>query len=212
MQNIDCIYYINLTHRKDRNKEFIECMSDLDVPSNKLQRINAIYNPSFGALGCVNSHILALETFISSGLNICIVFEDDFIYKNKESFWSDISKAFDTNLPFDIIQLSYNDIYRPDKYFIVNNTEYPFLKKVEKTLCASSYIITKEFAPKLLENFKESSELLSTYGFNDNAPNALDVHWHTIQSKYNWYIIYPSIGFQRASYSDICKTHTSYGV
>jgi len=212
MNHIDTLYYINLEFRTDRNKEFLECMNDLEVPPEKIKRVPAIYEPNNGALGCTKSHILALETFIASGKEVCIVFEDDFMYKNKNTFNSDISKIFATGLDFDIVQLSYNHLYMPELFYQVEDTQYEFIKKVNKTICASSYIITKEFAPKLLENFKESSKLLTKFGLSNNKAYVLDVYWHNIQSVANWYVITPSIGYQRGSYSDICKGYMDYGI
>ena len=212
MNHIDSIYYINLDHRQDRNKEFLNCMNELHVPSDKIKRVPAVYEPSLGALGCTKSHILALKTFIASDAKTCIIFEDDFQHKNKEIFWSDVSKIFETGIKFDVIQLSYNHIYQPEIFYNVIDTEYPFLKKVMKTICASSYIITREFAPKLLENFIESSELFSIYRNKNDNTYFLDVYWHSLQSKSNWYIISPSIGFQRPSYSDICQNFQDYGI
>ena len=212
MNYIDTIYYINLDNRTDRKNEFLNCMNELQVPSEKVERIPAIYNKDLGALGCTRSHILALETFLSSDSNTCIIFEDDFQYKNKETFWSDISKIFESGLIFDIVQLSYNNNYRPEIFYKVTDTDYPFLKKVQKTISASSYIITKEFAPKLLENFRESAKLLETYGFINDKAYVLDVYWHILQPLSNWFLITPSIGHQRASYSDICQSFTDYGV
>jgi len=212
MNHIDVIYYINLDYRKDRSNEFLECMNDLQIPSHKIKRISAIYEPSLGALGCTKSHILALETFLASDAKICMIFEDDFIYKNKETFWPDISKVFESEVDFDIVQLSYNNIYRPHLFYQVLDTDYPFLKKVLKTICASSYIITRKFAPKLIENFKESSELLARYGYVNDKAYVLDIYWHSLQPLANWYIISPSIGFQRPSYSDICNDYMDYGI
>jgi glycosyl transferase family 25 len=212
MDHIDIIYYINLDHRTDRKGEFLKCMNDLEVSENKIQRIPAIYEPNLGALGCTKSHILALETFIKSDAKICLIFEDDFQYKNKDTFMTDIDKLFKTGIEFDVVQLSYNNIYIPELYYQVIDTEYPFIKKVNASICASSYIIRREFAPKLLENFRESSELLSKPGYANDNTYVLDVYWHSLQSKANWYLIYPSIGFQRASYSDICYGFQDYGI
>ena len=211
MDTIDCIYYINLDKRTDRNKEFLECMNDLDVPFEKIKRIPAIYD-QLGCLGCTRSHILALETFLASDYNKCIIFEDDFQYKNKENFWSTIQSVFDTKIQIDILQLSYNHKYFPEIYHKVHNTEYPFLKKVEKTITSSSYIITREFASILLQNFKESSELLSKHGLINNKAYVLDVYWDKVQSNANWYIVSPSLGFQRASYSDVEQHITNHKV
>ena len=74
MNHIDTIYYINLDHRIDRKEKFLECMNDLQVPKSKIERISAIYEPNLGILGCTKSHMLALETFINSDKNTCIIF------------------------------------------------------------------------------------------------------------------------------------------
>lgn len=211
MNEIDAIYYINLDHRKDRNDDFLKCMSDLDVPVEKIQRISAIYNPIIGPLGCVKSHIKAIETFLESGLNICLVCEDDFQYKNKDTFWSDIKKVFDTNIEIDVLQLSYNHTLGPECYKTID-TDYYFLKKVTKSVTTSSYIITRNFAPILLENFKESSKMLEQFGLIHKKAYVIDIFWHTLQPRCNWYLITPSIGYQRESYSDICKSHQNYKV
>jgi len=209
MNNIDCIYYINLEYRKERNDLFLQTMTDLNVPPEKIHRINAVYVRGLGALGCTKSHILTLETFLQSEHKTCLVLEDDFTYKDKETFWSDVQKVFDTKILFDIIQLSYNNIYDPINNYIVNNTEFDFLKRVQKTICASSYIITREFAPILLKNLYESSKLLSEKPCVDYT---LDTYWSKIQPNHLWYCISPSIGFQRESYSDILNTFCNYGV
>jgi len=209
MENIDCIYYINIEYRKDRNELFLKTMEELNVPSEKLSRINAVYIGELGALGCIKSHILTLETFLKSDHKVCLVLEDDFIYKDKETFWSDVQKIFDTKIPFDVIQLSYNHLYEPHDNYIVSDTEHSFLKRVQKTISSSSYIITREFAPILLENYYESSKLLSEY---PSGEYTLDKHWHKIQANHLWYCISPSIGFQRESYSDILRCFCDYTI
>ena len=211
MQNIECIYYINIEYRNDRKELFLKTMEELgvDVSSEKIQRINAVYVPELGALGCTKSHILALETFLKTDQQICLILEDDFTYKNKETFWSDIQRIFDLNIKFDIIQLSYNHIYNPHINCILHDTEYTFLKRAQKTISSSSYIITRVFAPILLKNLYESSILLKE---TPCEKYALDSYWYKIQSDYLWYCISPSIGLQRASYSDVQHAFMDYGV
>lgn len=212
MDHLDTIYYINLDHREDRNREFLECMSDLDVPVEKIQRISAIYNRDMGILGCVKSHIKAIETFLESGLKTSLILEDDFQYKNKDTFWSDIKRVFDTNVEFDILQLSYNpNTYTNMVVYKSIDTEYPFLKKAEVTITTSGYIITRDFAPTLLENFKESSKMLEMCKTNvDVHKYSLDIYWNILKPKSKWYVIYPPIGYQRSSYSDILNQHVTY--
>jgi GR25 family glycosyltransferase involved in LPS biosynthesis len=212
MNYIDTIYYINLDYRTDRNTEFLKCMEDLNIPSEKIQRIPAIHVPNLGALGCTKSHILALETFIASESNIAMICEDDFLYKNKETFMSDITKFFETGLEFDLIQLSYNTAqYNNCVVYKALDTNYDFIKRAEISITASSYIITKNFAPKLLENFKESAQLHIEYGIRKHE-YCHDIYWNVLKPISKWYLIYPPPGYQRNSYSDIENTYVTYNV
>jgi len=210
MNYIDTIYYINLDHRVDRNNDFLNCMNDLNIPLTKIQRIPAIYIPKLGALGCTKSHILALETFLASDSKICMICEDDFMYKNKESFNSDITKFFETGLDFDIVQLSYNtNQYNNCVVYKASDTNYDFIKRAEITITASSYIITKQFAQKLLENFKESAHLHTESGIRTHE-YCHDIYWNKLKPVSLWYLIYPPISYQRESYSDIENINVDY--
>ena len=72
------VYYINLDHRTDRKREFLEEMKKLRIPDSQIERISGIYVKEFGILGCGLSHKKALERFYESGEPYCIIFEDDF--------------------------------------------------------------------------------------------------------------------------------------
>lgn len=210
MDYIDSIYYINLDHRTDRNKEMLECLDDLNVPKEKIHRIPAVHIKGFGALGCTKSHILALETFINSNSNMAIILEDDFQYKDKYTFWTDIEKVFKTGIDFDILQLAYNSSeYNNIVVYKTTDTNYDFLKRAEVTITASAYIITKMFALTLLENFKESAKLHESLG-NPIHDYSHDIYWNKLKPISKWYVIYPPIGFQRDSYSDIVEEYVQY--
>lgn len=210
MDCIDVIYYINLDHRSDRKKEILDTLNDLEVSKEKIHRISAIYTKGFGALGCTKSHILALETFIKSNSNTAMILEDDFKYKNKDTFWQNIKAVFDNNINFDIIQLAYNSSqYANTVVYKAYDTEYNFLKKAEITITASGYIITKKFAPILLDNFKECASQHELIG-HQTHDYSLDIYWNKLKPVSNWYVIYPPIGFQSDSYSDILETYVQY--
>ena len=119
---IDIIYYINLDHRTDRNDQFLNDMSKINFPKNKINRISAIKNNN-GAIGCSSSHIKTLKEFISSSHNICIIFEDDFEFIVSENeFKNQLENIFNNNIDFDVICLSASTINLQD-------TQYNFLKK-----------------------------------------------------------------------------------
>jgi GR25 family glycosyltransferase involved in LPS biosynthesis len=209
MDYIDKVYYINLDHRKDRLLEIEKVLDDLEIPIQKRERISAIYDEQFGIVGCCKSHIQVLEKFIESGYENCMVLEDDFQYSKKDTFFINISNVFKHGIDFDIIQLAYNDTHQ-----IPQNTNYPFLRKFTKAGTTSAFIIHKNFAPQLLQNFKESLKLLSDYISIHNTKYhdyCLDVYWNNLP-KTKWFMIYPKLGHQRTSYSDIEKRITNYGV
>jgi GR25 family glycosyltransferase involved in LPS biosynthesis len=209
MNYIDKVYYINLDHRKDRLEQIEQVMNDLDIPLDKRERISAIYDDKFGMVGCYKSHILTLEKFIESNYTSCIVFEDDFIFYQKEQFHGILNSIFENKVDFDIIQLAYND-----RYESLHSTNYHFLKTVAKAGTTSALLIHRQFAQQLLENFKEGLRLLTEHIEIHNSivhGYCLDVYWNKLP-KSKWYVTYPKIGLQRASYSDIEKRYTDYGV
>jgi len=209
MENIDCIYYINLDHRVDRKEEFLQQIKEYTIPESKLHRIDATYTKGFGALGCAYSHIRALEHFIQSPFSTCIVFEDDFQFTlEKEYFKTILSELFSKSVEFDIILLAGNIL--EDKM-----SDYPFLKRIIEAQTTSGYLITKSFAKILVKNFQEAAILLQEYyTVHETRVESfcIDRHWKHLQKKYKWYYFFPKIGLQRESFSDIEERLTKYGV
>lgn len=84
---------------------------------------------------------------------------------------------------------------------------------------ASGYLVKREYAPKLIECFFRSAELLNGFQ-NLPSPNkeiafqaaCCDMLWKELQIKDRFWFSIPSLIFQRASFSDIEKTHVDYGV
>lgn len=218
---VDIIYYINLDNRPDRNEEFLKEMAKYNIPESKIERIQAVYNPDRGHLGCAHSHIKALDRFIQSEHKTCVVFEDDFEFAQDAEYIDDVfTKLRDSNIKFDVCMLSGN-VYEVDK----TPTDLPFLQKAKWVLTTSGYMLTKEFAPALKENFMDGAEKLDKsydeyleykdtqpekYGYGYNGDYAIDQYWSSLQKKSDWYIFYPKLGKQRSSYSDIMKSVVNY--
>lgn len=195
---IDKIYYINLDSRIDRNEHILDMLTECEL-IEITERVSAIYN-DLGYLGCSLSHIKTIEMFIESNLQTCLIIEDDFFIKKRKSFIKNIKKLFDNNIDFDIVQLSGN-------HFKLELTNNRWLKKVIDSQTTSGYILTKDFAPILLNNFKESYDLLKE---DKNHFYFLDIYWKKLQPISKWYCFYPALGYQMKSYSDIEKRITSY--
>jgi GR25 family glycosyltransferase involved in LPS biosynthesis len=197
---INKVYYINLNHRLDRKEHIEKLLKDSNL-FDITERISALYNKVLPHAGCVLSHIVALERFIGSGEEYCLILEDDFTSNNILTFKSDIQNLFNDDVDFDIVQVSGNHIQ-------LNDCEYRYLKSVIDSQTTSGYIINRRFATTLLDNFKESYELISEFGRTHEY--CLDIFWKKLQPISKWYCFFPALGYQIDSYSDIEKSHASY--
>lgn len=198
----DILYYINLEHRTDRNEHFLTELSNTGIDESKIHRIDAIYNPTFGELGCSQSHIKALEAFLQTPDDIknCLILEDDF--KLKTSTYH-LGAFFEKNIDYDVLMISGNIIH-------CKRTTVPFLLKVDEAQAASGYCVTKQFAHILLENFREGATLLQNTGHKVHEL-CLDQYWKKLQKDNKWFALYPLIAEQMMSYSDIEKKVVYYG-
>lgn len=209
MENIDCVYYINLDHRTDRKEAFEREMEKLGVPPEKRVRVSGVYNKEFGILGCGLSHKKALETFVASTHKTCLIFEDDFTFTLDMNYVRYMLKSiFQEKIPFDLVMLAGN-------FFHVDHTQYPFLRRVYDGQTASGFLITREFAPKLIACLEESTILLDEWHKRTGEKKheyCNDIYWKRLQPLSQWYSLYPKTGVQRESYSDNEYKITNYGV
>lgn len=206
MDSIDKVYFINLNHRSDRYAEFINWAYGSGLPESKLERIEAVYTPGAGIFGCLASHVKTLQTFLASEHKICMVCEDDFMPLDISTFWDNYERIFKDGVQFDVVMPTYNELKSEEG-------PTPYLKKMLYSLSSSCYLITREFAPKLLEVWTKA--LRSTL---ERLPCPtlqleeffIDVVWMPLMRESRWYCFYPRIGKQRVSFSDVQGHMTSY--
>jgi len=209
MEHIDVVYYINLDHRTDRKEQFEKEMEGMGIPSSKVVRIPGIYTKDFGILGCGLSHKKTLETFLASPFKNALIFEDDFQRTLDTNYVHYLLKSvFEQSVPFDLVMLAGN-LLKTEK------TEWPFLQRVLDGQTASAFLLTKEFAPKLIQCLDESTKLLQEWHEQTGERKheyCNDIYWKKLQPVSRWYCLYPRIGIQRESYSDNEYRVTNYGV
>ena len=211
-EKIDQIYYINLEHREDRKDEFLSNFSSID--ENRIFRINASYEKSNGALGCLKSHINALETALennkSSGKeeNI-LVCEDDFYIKDIFYCNRIMDYAFKTLPHWDVIMLAHNTHDSVDTEYKTDKGEK--IIKIKHSATGSGYLMKKSYIKRLLEIFKSDHEkFLKSNEWKSDYCN--DVSWVPLQQKDEWFAFVPTIAVQRKSFSDIQGGMVDYGV
>lgn len=174
------------------------------------ERISAVSTPGKGILGCGKSHVIAIESFLKSGADYALIFEDDFIFTEREpAKVQDVFRQFfKSSIPWDVVMLSGN---------VMKDTDgpAPFLRKVLDAQTTSGYMVTKAFAPQLLHNLREGVMLLEQH-FNRFGKSkheyCLDIYWKKLQPQNRWYIFHPKLGTQMESFSDIVGGVTNYGV
>jgi GR25 family glycosyltransferase involved in LPS biosynthesis len=201
MDNIDVIYYINLDHRIDRNEQLLQELQKMNIPTSKIIRIPGIYTKGFGVLGCGLSHLKALELFMISDYSNCLILEDDFMFSHDLNHTNLLLEIFFKTMPiFDVCMLA-AIIDIPCK-----DTISPYIKKVIGARTASAYIVSRNFAPVLIQLIRDSTKLLD-YVKKVTGQKAIsychDMFWKRLQPQSNWYILNPKLGVQRESYSDI---------
>lgn len=186
-------YYINLDNRLDRKSHIVNQFDNFNIA--QYTRIPAIPH-SCGHIGCSKSHILALETFISSNNNIGIIIEDDFEFTiSPEQYRDLLVKLCNLSIDWNVILLSGN-IKQKEVY---NN----FLDVCIEAQTTSGYMVNKKFAQVLLNNFREGLSLYSS-SKGCQSLHTIDQYWKKLQGKgYAWYIFHPKCGRQMRSFSDI---------
>lgn len=206
MNHIDAILYINLAYRVDRNQHILSEIKKVCEDETKIHRIDAIKNDE-GALGCGLSHIKALECAMSHPeWNRILILEDDFTFidlsTEEINFYIDELISYDPHM--DIGLLSYNH-----SFIRYENTPNRWVKKVHYSQTASSYLISKDYIPSLLQNMRESITDMQKNG--KRHENCIDIHWSLLQPHGKWYATFPVIGYQYENYSDIERRFVSYG-
>jgi len=206
-KNIDAVYYINLSNRKDRQKEFLDNFSEKDA--NRIKRIQAHYYPENGAVGCLMSHISALNIAEKDNLgeNILIC-EDDFYIKDMD-YLNKMLELFSENIQkWDVVMLGQNTSQSKDTGIQTENGEK--IIKIIDSQTTSGYLIKRSYIPVLLGIYeRDMMEYLKT---NKWGNFYTDQSWKVLQPEDNWYSFSPSVGVQRKSYSDIQKGFINFEV
>jgi hypothetical protein len=206
MDKIEKVYFINLDHRGDRYGEFMRWIDESRFPLEKVERVPAFFTPDAGHIGCLASHVRTLQQFLQSDHTVCMVCEDDFMPLDVEKFWSYYKTLFEDKVEFDVVMATYNLLEHED-------APVPYLKRILHTFTSSNYIITREFAPRLLHVWQEALRMLIQE--QHLSPKKLDqyctdVVWMPLMKESRWYCFYPRIGKQRDSFSDVQGHYTTY--
>jgi glycosyl transferase family 25 len=205
-EHIDKIIYINLDESKDRKNEILKEFNRLQIPEDKIIRFSAIRNISEGAIGCYQSHIAVLKMAIENNWKNYMVLEDDFNFIPDIEFIDNVFEYFFRQFrdnSWDVLNLTrgyYQDFKDTDKKYI---------QKVFDVSAASGYVVNCHFYKILLHNFITGYEHLCREP-KEHPMYCIDRYWRHLMRISNWYIINPSVGYQRSGYSIIGGRDVNY--
>jgi glycosyl transferase family 25 len=213
------VYYINLDSRNDRKKQILDDFEKCQIPSNHIHRISAEKH-IIGSYGCLLSHLKTLKIALKDNIDYAVIFEDDFTFRQKTDIPTLLNKT--KNIKWDVCLLAGNCTSNFKKtYTQIEDDIY----KIHNCQTTSGFIVKKHYISTLLNFWEKTNN-----GHNDNidyskldhvkcngAPGCpytspVDQSWKKLQEKDNWIMFNPSIGYQRASYSDITEGNTDYKV
>jgi hypothetical protein len=196
-EHFDKIYYINLKHRTDRNTHMVNLLKNLDVPKNKIERIEAFRTPKFGALGCAKSHLKAQLDAVRNNYNRVLILEDDFYFFDNQDATAKLTKFITENNDWDVLMFTAQTLNREESG--IENVD-----RIIEAFTASAYLINgHDYIKKLANNYRESVDWLqSLTSPPEFCHKCSDVHWRELQKVDKWYCFNPVLGKQLVNHSD----------
>lgn len=194
------IYYINLEHRQDRNKEVIQEFNRIGL--DNFTRLNA-FKKTNGALGCAISHRTILKNWTANNSRLLMVCEDDIVFNCSLKELEELVREFSNDKSLDILCLSYNNF---------NEAPYnDYFNLTSDTQTTGCYIVKPHMKKALIDNFSLSITMLEA-GVDNQYKVAIDKVWKLLQKKYNFVIPKKRFAYQRESFSDIENRVVDYKV
>lgn len=188
---IDQIIIINLDKRQDRLTQTMRELELLKVPKEKITRLSA-YEETNGHLGRRHSHLQALLMAKQNKWGNYLLLEDDTVILKQEKHIRVLNGVMDilSRLPWEVILLG-GEINRGKELKSLNGVIHA--NDCNK-IC--SYLVNSSYYSTLEQQMQQD-------------PSAtLEEQWQPLLREGKWLACYPSICYQRASYSDIEKKET----
>jgi GR25 family glycosyltransferase involved in LPS biosynthesis len=197
MTLLDTIFYINLEKRKDRLAHVQEELAKLGISG---ERVCAIETAD-GAIGCTLSHIQCLEMAKQRNLPHVFICEDDITFLNPELLLTNVERFEKSGLDWEVLIIGGNNA---PPYTQISN----FCIQVSNNQTTTGYIVKRDFAEILLNNIKESIQLLQDGVELDTC--AIDQYWKRLQDKHRFYYYQDIYAGQLVGYSSIENRNVNY--
>jgi GR25 family glycosyltransferase involved in LPS biosynthesis len=157
--NIDCIFYINVDGRTDKQELMETQLNALGLP---FERFPAIYEPCNG-VGCTKSHLEVHKLAKARGYKNALILEDDFIFNvTKDELESRLERLFHEDTPeFDICFLSNTTVSKDEEILGCD-----FLRRTIDVYGAEAYIITEKYYDTFIDTYEYAVQQLEATGMH----------------------------------------------
>ena len=208
------IKIIHLPARIDRLRECDEELKKIKIEESDGLYFCAKETMNLGGRGCALSHAMALSEFLFDGdQQFILILEDDFKIMDLENFWEIISNVINHENLWDVYLLGHKTAVA------IESTPLKNTFRGIHSQTTSGYIVKRDFAPKLIEIFFRSAELLKKYQHLPSPNREIATHlffldqlWGELQIKDRFWFSIPALITQRPSFSDILKKNVNYGI
>lgn len=182
VNNFDKVYYINYEHRSNRISHINDVLTNLDIDSDRIERIEGVYIKGNDALSYIKSQLAVLKDAVKNKYDNILILEDDFIAYNDFVFIDSINDLFQSNLSWDIISMC--------DTISSTECEYDFLVKISEANNRGGYAINKKSIKKTIAYLSEmiSNDLITTP--IDNIWNKLQLNWYGFKQPLGTKIIF----------------------
>lgn len=179
------------------------------MDESKIVCIEAHYYPENGAVGCLMSHITALNRAMNDakGENILIC-EDDLTIENMDYCNRMLDLLLQNIKDWDVVMLGHNTFESEDVGIKTKQNEK--IIRIKNSQTTSGYLIKKSYIPKLLNIYTNDFNNYTKTGSWGNYYT--DQSWKVLHLKDKWYSFDPAVAKQRDSYSDIENMNKNYGI
>lgn len=194
---IEKVIYINLASRPDRMDDILEALGKIEIPGRKIIRFEAIEKAP-GFLGCALSHAAVMKMVAENNWGPVLVIEDDC------NFYCDDEHILQANRFLSALQKREWDVaLLGGNYFSAYEHEPEICSlSLKYAFCANAYIVNRGYAERMMHVFNKSVHLITANGEPDES-KSIDVIWHDLMEKDNWFGLYPCIAYQARGFSDI---------
>lgn len=188
---IDRVVIVNLDTRTDRLEQIQQELARLNVPAEKIIRLAASKEEN-GQLGRRQSHLQALHLAQQQGWKNYLLLEDDTVILKQEKHIGVLNALLNAlpRLPWEVVLLG-GEIKQGSVLKSLNGVIHA--RDCNK-VC--TYLVNSHYYAALARQMAQ------------DPSESLEEQWQPLLRDGKWLACYPSLGYQRAGYSDIERKET----